>query len=215
MKKIISCILIIGFGFAASSFLAGCMAQKELSPPPPAKKQPAYDPTSAPVKLPPKTSLARKSKQQKITTDQIESKLWLAKKYLGEGKYKEVPAITTEILTVDPGNRMATELTNAAYYHQGKEFAEADRYVDAMAMLDKVDPGYRDVNRLTAAVKRRMAVIADRYYKQGVQYFVEEELAKAIRQWEKTLLMAPDHYQARKNIENAKHLLEELEKIEE
>jgi len=38
-------------------------------------------------------------------------------------------------------------------------------------------------------------------------------LQKAVAEWEKTLILNPEHPKAKKDIENAKHLIKELEKI--
>ena len=80
-------------------------------------------------------------------------------------------------------------------------------------MFGLIDENYKDVKEITASIKTKMKNDAEIHYKKGVKYFINEELKKAIAEWEKTLLLNPMHPKAVKDIENAKHLLMELEKI--
>ncbi|MDY6905026.1 MAG: hypothetical protein SWH61_10095 [Thermodesulfobacteriota bacterium] len=213
MKQYAHCILIFLFSLLFIGVLPGCMAPKEVPPPPPPPRvEPVPPPKPAPE--PPKTSISSESKQQKEIDSEIEQKLWLAKKSLGEEKYPEVPPLAKEVLAIEPSNRMAMELANAAYYRMGKQFLAQEQYLDAMKMFKNVADGYKDIKSLRTETRDQMIALAEKHYRRGVQFFVEEELLKAIDQWEKALALNPDHPQAKKDIENAKHLLEELDKIE-
>ena len=55
---------------------------------------------------------------------------------------------------------------------------------------------------------------ADIHYRQGVKYFVAENLQKAIDEWELVLRLNPQHPKARQDITNARKLIEKLEAIE-
>jgi hypothetical protein len=54
---------------------------------------------------------------------------------------------------------------------------------------------------------------AEIHYLQGVKYFLNEELQSAIKEWETTLTLDPEHIKAKKDIKNAKSLLEKLKKV--
>jgi regulator of sirC expression with transglutaminase-like and TPR domain len=45
--------------------------------------------------------------------------------------------------------------------------------------------------------------LAEVHYNTGVKYFVNDQLEKAIREWEQTLTLNPNHPKAHKDIENA------------
>jgi hypothetical protein len=54
---------------------------------------------------------------------------------------------------------------------------------------------------------------AELHYIRGVKHFLNEELQGAIREWEITLKLDPTHDKAKKNIKNARNLLEKLKKV--
>jgi tetratricopeptide (TPR) repeat protein len=55
--------------------------------------------------------------------------------------------------------------------------------------------------------------LAGEHYLRGVKYFTDEELDKAIKEWETTLTLDPNHPKAKKDIENARALLQKLKEI--
>jgi hypothetical protein len=81
-------------------------------------------------------------------------------------------------------------------------------------MYEEVEPGYRDVDTRIAQVKGIMKQQAERYYRQGVNYYVNENLSGAIDSWEKTLALDPEHAKAGQDIEKARLLLKKLQSIQ-
>ena len=125
-------------------------------------------------------------------------------------KFTETVSITEEVLLYDPSNKEARDLTNASYYQMGKGFHQGKRYQEALGSLSRVDPGYRDVNELIASTKRQLAEV---HYINGIKYFTEEKLDKAIQEWEETLKLNPQHSKAKGDMENAVRLLQKLKEI--
>jgi len=87
------------------------------------------------------------------------------------------------------------------------------KYDEALRLLDKADPANVCVEKIRLAVKKTIKQQAEAYYIQGVKYFLNEELESAIKEWEKTLKLNPEHDKAKKNIKNARSLLEKLKKV--
>lgn len=54
---------------------------------------------------------------------------------------------------------------------------------------------------------------AEVHYIKGVNYFLAEELEKAIREWEETLRLNPDHPKVRRDLEKARRLLKSLMRL--
>jgi len=52
---------------------------------------------------------------------------------------------------------------------------------------------------------------AEKHYRQGVKYFIEEKIAQSINEWNIALILHPDHENARTNIDMARKLLKKLE----
>lgn len=48
---------------------------------------------------------------------------------------------------------------------------------------------------------------AEEHYRKGVSFFIAEDMPRAIREWEETLKLDPDHPNARRNIEKARKIL--------
>ena len=63
--------------------------------------------------------------------------------------------------------------------------------------------------KLDASLQER----ADVHYARGMKYFLSEELAKAIEQWEEALRIYPNHPNAKRDIQRARNLLKNLRKL--
>ena len=127
-----------------------------------------------------------------------------------EGHYQESAALTEKILDFDPANKESHEIMNASYYQWGKQLSREKKHDEALKAFRRVDPGYKDV-RIQLAQNRKQ--LAEAHYIRGVKYFMEEEIEKAIQEWERTLALEPHHPRAKKDIANSLDLLQKLEKI--
>lgn len=125
-------------------------------------------------------------------------------------EYREAALMAEKTLEINPANKDARDLINASYYQMGKALSQEKKYEEALVMFNRVEPGYKDVRESIASTKKHLA---DAHYIKGVKYFTAEELDKAIKEWEATLTMDPDHPKARKDMENARSLLEKLKQI--
>ena len=124
--------------------------------------------------------------------------------------YQETATLTEKVLEYDPANRECRELMNASYYQLGKQLGQENNYNEALEAFRRVDPGYKDVRYQLAHNRKKLA---QAHYIKGVKYFTEEEIEKAIQEWDSTLALEPNHPEAKKDIKNARNLLQKLEKI--
>ena len=127
-----------------------------------------------------------------------------------EGDYQESAALAEKVLKYDPANKETRELMNASYYQWGKRLSRERKYHEALEAFHRVDPGYKDANFQLAHNRKQLA---EEHYIKGVKFFIEEDIEKAIQEWKTTLSLEPDHPKAKKDIENARNLLQKLEKI--
>ncbi len=159
----------------------------------------------------------RKKLNKKDATCLIEKKigddLALAEKYFKAGNYEKVLSITECILENDSENVKAYNLTIDTYYQLGKKFKQQHDYFASLDMLQKLDPDYKDVKRLMADLDKNMKEQSEVHYRQGLKYFINEDLNKAITEWEKALMLNPANRKVKKDIRDAKGLLEKLKKI--
>jgi len=155
---------------------------------------------------------SKEAKEGKETKEAKETREMMAKAEINfkANKFKETVSITEGILSVDPSNKQARGLTNAAYYQMGKVLSAQKKYEEALGQWSRVDPGFRDISELIASVRRQLAEV---HYINGIKYFTEEKLDRAIQEWEETLKLNPQHPKAKGDIENAAKLLQKLNEI--
>jgi tetratricopeptide (TPR) repeat protein len=127
-----------------------------------------------------------------------------------KGDYPESAALAEKALKYDPSNKETHELMNASYYQWGKRLSRERKYEEALEAFNRVDPGYKDINFQLAYIRKQLA---EEHYLKGVKFFIEENIENAIQQWETTLSLQSDHPKAKQDIENARNLLQKLEKI--
>jgi len=87
------------------------------------------------------------------------------------------------------------------------------KYDDALKVLEKADPADGCAEQIRLGVRNAIKQQAEAHYIRGVKYFLNEELQNAIKEWKKTLKLNPEHGKAKKNIQNARSLLEKLKKV--
>lgn len=133
-----------------------------------------------------------------------------AQAYYKVKNYRETASISEKVLEYDPANKEAHHLINESYYQTGKLLIQGKKYQQAIDVFDRVDSGYKDVRESIAFAKKQLA---GDHYLRGVKYFTDEELDKAIKEWEVTLALDPNHPKAKKDIENARSLLQKLKEI--
>jgi tetratricopeptide (TPR) repeat protein len=127
-----------------------------------------------------------------------------------EGNYQESAALADKGRDYDPLSQESNELWNASYYQLGKQLSLERKYEEALKAFQRVDSDYKNVNLQIAYNRKQLAEV---HYIEGVKFFIAEEIEKAIKEWETTLALDPDHPKAPKDIENGRNLLKKLENI--
>ena len=143
----------------------------------------------------------------------VEKELQRAEMLFNQNKYEETISVANKLLEYDPTNEQAARLVDASYYAMGKELMRQGKHRESLEMFNNVAPDYKDVQKVKADVKRTMEKEAEEHYRRGVKYFVNEQLERAIKEWEKTLVLNPDHEKARANIDKSRNLLEKLKNV--
>ena len=163
--------------------------------------------------LPPKKAPASAKSAAGVKSEKtvgIQDTLGKGRSAYAENNYQESAALMEKVLEYDSTNREARELVNASYYQLGKQLGEEKKYREALETFERVDPGYKDVR---AQIAQNQKILAEAHYLKGVGFFAGEEIESAIQEWEATLALNPKHPKAKKDIENARNLLQKLEKV--
>ncbi|MBP1715232.1 MAG: peptidoglycan-binding lysin domain protein [Deltaproteobacteria bacterium] len=133
-----------------------------------------------------------------------------AKEAYQRGDYRESASLAEKSLSSDPENREFRELINASYYEMGSQLGREKKYDEALKAFQRVDPGYRDRDIQLIHNRKQLAEV---HYLQGVKFFIEEEIERAIQEWETTLKLEPGHPKAITDIEKGRNLLYNFKKI--
>ncbi len=143
----------------------------------------------------------------------VKTKLSEARSFFKTKDYEKTLAVLLEILAYDPKNKEALKMKNTSYFRLGKRFSLKRKYMQSLAMFQKVAPGYKGRKNAISDARKQIGKQTELHYRRGVKCFLNEDLPKAIEKWEEVLLLDPDHRKAKRDIQNARRLLEKLEQI--
>jgi tetratricopeptide (TPR) repeat protein len=105
-------------------------------------------------------------------------------------------------------NRM--ENLNEMYANGEKAYSKGD-LITAYRLFKRVDneeSGYRNTSNYLSTIKSKLEGNINTYYNNGVTYYEQDNFEAAIAEWDKVLLIDPDHQKAREYRERAVAKLE-------
>jgi tetratricopeptide (TPR) repeat protein len=143
----------------------------------------------------------------------FQKELLKAENLLKEKKYDASIDLSEKILSYDRSHAAARKIISTAYCQQGKGLLIRKKYAEALKVLNKADPADDCIEKMRSAIQLSMIKEAEMHYLRGVKHFLNEDLQNAINEWEMTLRLHPTHDKAKKNINNARNLLEKLDKV--
>lgn len=133
-----------------------------------------------------------------------------ARDALGSGDFDTALASADRYLSSNPRSTEALDVKKSALYEQAKAFFNQRKFPESLRIFEqlaRLAPNFQDSNRLAADARTR--VVQDNY-SEGVRLFREEKLSEAIARWRTVLEYEPSHANARKNIEQAERMLQNL-----
>jgi tetratricopeptide (TPR) repeat protein len=145
--------------------------------------------------------------------DPAEEQLSRAGELFRARRYEEAAAAADRLAGNPTVSARAREISGNAWFALGDAASREGRFADAIAAYKKAEPTRKDAAKAVAAVERRMKEKAEEYYSAGVRYFINQQLDEAIRSWEQTLALYPEHPKAPRDIEKARGLQQKLKDI--
>jgi hypothetical protein len=122
------------------------------------------------------------------------------------------PAARQSLPADEPTDAVSEEKRNAEVYRIGKAHCQRKEYQECLKALRSIDMDYRDAKDLITNTENILRE-ADRHYAEGVRRFVLQDPDGALREWQTTLRLNPDHPQARKDVERANRLNEKVKSL--
>jgi tetratricopeptide (TPR) repeat protein len=134
-----------------------------------------------------------------------------AREALGSGDFESALVSVDRFLSGNPRSSDGLEVKKNALYLQAKAFLGQKKYSESLKTLDqlaRLSPNFLDSNRLSADAR---TLVVQQNYSEGVKLFREEKLREAIARWRTVLEYDPSHANAKKNIDQAERMLQNLQ----
>ena len=131
------------------------------------------------------------------------------------GRHEKVLVITERLRRANPKLREAVQLENKSRFVLGQRLYQQQQYLQASQMLDGIRGSYPGLEALRAALGVQMKRQAEVYYRDGVRYFLNDELERAVETWRLVLALDPAHEEAAASIREAETLLQKLKTVDE
>lgn len=176
------------------------------------EKAEKYDPDSielSTLKL--RVALALDQKSSKMTGK--------AEDHYDKKRYTRALRLANQALKINPWDDNAKEVKKNAtkklklsrMYSQAEKYYKRRSYFTAYKIFRKIDrkePGFLDTGNYMNIIKNRLEKNIGSYYRKGIRYYENNQFTKAIDQWNKVLLINPNHEKAKEYKERALAKLE-------
>ncbi len=176
------------------------------------EKAEKYDPDSIELTtLKIRVALALDQKSSKMTGK--------AKYHYDKKRYTRALRLAKQALKINPWDARAKEvkinatekLKLSRMYSQAEKYYKRRSYFTAYKIFRKIErkePGFLDTGNYLNIIKNRLKKNIDSYYHKGIRYYENNQFKAAIDQWNKVLLIKPEHEKAREYKERALAKLE-------
>jgi tetratricopeptide (TPR) repeat protein len=121
--------------------------------------------------------------------------------------------LATAVLAQAPQNTDASHLADDARYHLALDFFDHRQFIEARTVLEHADDAHSPSVALREKVTKQLVALAQMHYRNGVKLFINEQLQAAVDEWQKALKCDPDHAKARENIDNARRIMQKIERL--
>ncbi len=138
-----------------------------------------------------------------------------ARKLSQAGRHEKVLVLTERLRRADPKLREAVQLENRSRFTLGQRFFRQRQYIKAKQMLDGIQGKYPGLEALRTDLRVQSQKQAEVHYRDGVKFFLNDELERAVENWRLVLGLDPDHEEAAASIREAETLLQKLKTVEE
>ena len=145
--------------------------------------------------------------------DPAEAQLAKAKELFQAKKFEDAGSAADKLAGNPAVGARARELSGDAWFAAGDAALKEERFADAVAAYRKAGPARKDATAALAAVERRKKEKAEESYNEGVRFFINQQLDEAIRSWEQTLALNPEHQKAARDIAKARGLQQKLKEL--
>ena len=128
-------------------------------------------------------------------------------------KYQEAITEFKKVLDILPDDEVALDYSYRSYFNLGLSYFEKKDYLSARTQFEEALRYNYDCLECSDYIKKCENIYMDVHYKMGMQYYGNEQLVEAMREWELVQLMDPNYKKVDHLINKAKTILKKLEEI--
>ncbi len=132
-----------------------------------------------------------------------------------EKKYQEAITEFKRVLDISPDDEVALDYSYRSYFNMGLSFFEKEDYLSARTQFEESLRYNFNCLDCLDYIKKCESLYMDAHYKMGMQYYGNEQLVEAMREWELVQLMDPNYKKVNHLVNKAKTILKKLEEIRE
>lgn len=153
----------------------------------------------------------------------VRSLLTRAKSRLDRNQLDEAQKDYERVLATEPRNNQARQGINAIKskrrdleVERGKEIFALENYEDALTIFLNVlqqDERHREARAYLDSTRQILLPEVDNYFRSGLQSYTKENYKAAIEEWDKALLIKPDHLGTLEYRKRAEEKLKALERL--
>lgn len=151
--------------------------------------------------------------RQEPVVPETDAMLAEARKEFNEKKYRQAAVLAEKIIRLNPDEQKAQLLLDNSYLSIGRDHLRRKEYTKAEKVLMKISKDFPGLGQAMTELTQWKKEQAEEHYRQGVKHYLNEDLSKAIAEWQEALEIYPDHIRARENIEKTRAILEKLKAV--
>jgi tetratricopeptide (TPR) repeat protein len=153
--------------------------------------------------------------EKTVEMDKVASYRDKGVEFFQEKKYQEAIAEFKKVLDILPDDEVALDYSYRSFFNMGLAFFEKKDYLSARTQFEESVRYNYDCLECFDYIKKCESLYLDVHYKMGMQYYGNEQLVEAMREWELVQLMDPNYKKVDHLINKAKTILKKLEEIRE
>ena len=150
---------------------------------------------------------------EKELADRIDGYREQGVKLFRENKYLEAIDEFNKVLSIAHDDGDSLEYIHKSHYELGMDCFKKKDYYAAMDQFRESIRYNDDCAACVEYLQKSEELYKELHYKKGMQYYENEQLVKAIKEWELVTAVDPDYKKAGYHIDKAKVMLRKLEEI--
>ena len=143
----------------------------------------------------------------------IQNYRYLGIELFNQKKYQEAITELNKVINASPDDKIVIDYLYQSYYQNGIIFFKKKKYLLAKKGFEKAFVYNKKCPNCLDYINRCKKRYLETHYNKGLTFFANEQLDKAIEEWNLVLGVDPNYKQVKKNIKKARILSLRLEEI--